>query len=79
MKKFIVFILLTLSACETCDSSQYQVHSKTTIDSVMCNYEVWALTTCAAWQNRKKINFKDSCTKFQLSQVLTATEVSKYK
>lgn len=79
MRKLIFIVLAFLFSCQDCDSDRYQVHAKTDIGNGTCHYEVWALTTCATWQRRETISFNEVCTKFQMSQVLTKSDVAPYR
>jgi len=88
MKKFLIalfflllllYLSLTISSCDKCDSERYQIHDKVDLGTGKCNYEVWAFTECATWQRREIIKFQTDCSKFQLSQVVSKEDIAPYR
>lgn len=85
MKKYSIILIFLLSfniSCD-CDAPRYQIveknFEKNSVDNVKCNYKANALTSCAAWQTRKYYFLTDSCSLFQMSQVVDLKDLNKYK
>ena len=79
MKKIILILAIFLSNCDKCDSKRYQVHDKVDLNNGSCKYTMWANTDCASWSVREIFSFTASCGKFQLSQIVPADSVAKYR
>lgn len=83
VKKIVYLLLLVLlNRCGECDNSNsYQIRSVTPDATITlkCHYVAEGLGPCASWQKSQQIVFADSCNKFVLSQILSRTEISKYK
>ena len=81
MRKYSYLLLLILSfsvSCD-CDAPRYQIVEKKEKANQICDFKAQALTTCATWQSRQTIIFSDSCSLFQLSEVVDLKDLDKYK
>ncbi|NOT75371.1 MAG: hypothetical protein HOP08_10605 [Cyclobacteriaceae bacterium] len=82
--KYIIALLASffLFACGECENSKYyQVKSKDPINesSTMSHYEVIGIGSCASWQNRQVVQFNDSTSKFNVSQIVSRAVINKYE
>jgi hypothetical protein len=76
IKKIIIIILLIFSACcqDTIPEGRWQVKEKTKIGA-MCQYVVWNMSYCYAWDNIEKAEFTADCNALGLSQFATNAQI----